>query len=160
MLLIDIMLSDQNFLGEVLESGQVVNGEDETVGYIDLGKATLRDASESFLASVTGVRIIPNNTLIFNILFEQSCRLFSDPDLFVKFLRTKILIIIIRMAKLKTEWNSMLVNSDLSHTKNSSCLLFTSFYSIKNTLRTISSHLLSLNKNIYYITILVYFMVQ
>jgi hypothetical protein len=46
--------ADSGFLGEVLESGQVVNADDETVGYIDLGKATLRDASESFLASVTG----------------------------------------------------------------------------------------------------------
>lgn len=39
----------------MLESGQVVNADDETVGYIDLGKAILRDSTESFLASVTGV---------------------------------------------------------------------------------------------------------
>jgi hypothetical protein len=48
----------------VLESGQVVNADDETVGYIDLGKATLRDASESFLASVTGVCVLYYSILI------------------------------------------------------------------------------------------------
>jgi hypothetical protein len=50
--------ADQNFLGEVLQDGQCVNSQDQTVGWVDLGKAIIRDRYEAYFCSVTGDGII------------------------------------------------------------------------------------------------------
>lgn len=55
-LLLSFYFSEQNFLGEVLQDGQCVNSNDETVGWVDLGKAIFRDKYEAYFCSITGVR--------------------------------------------------------------------------------------------------------
>lgn len=51
-LLLFPICSAEEFLGEINAGGQVINAQDETVGYIDMGKATLRDAGDSHFATL------------------------------------------------------------------------------------------------------------
>lgn len=43
---------NQNFLGEINQDGTILDSKDEVVGYVDLGKATLRDSVNSHFATL------------------------------------------------------------------------------------------------------------
>lgn len=46
------MLSDQEFLGEINDSGQVLNSKDEHIGTVDDSRGELRDQYGSFIGKI------------------------------------------------------------------------------------------------------------